>query len=337
MDKKLFGTLKTGEEIFVYKIGKGDVFAEIITFGAAIKRLSVFGVDVVGGFDTLDSYVKDDSHQGGIIGRVTNRIENARFSVNGIVYDVTKNEGENCLHGGCGFDRKAWNTVYCTESSIKLSYVSPHLEEGFPGRVETEVTYTITDNALMIEYSATPDETTPISLTNHAFFNLDGFGGDIKRQFVRILSDRYTETDKRHIPTGKRISVDGSLFDLRDRVEIGRYFSDSFKGYDQNFNLSPEHAPHAVFKKKELALAAEADNQKIKMSVYTDQRGIQFYTGNFLGHGESFSGGIPQIKHGAFCLETQIEPNAVTRGISHYDAGEEYTHNTVYKFERIGG
>ncbi len=335
MEKKLFGTLY-GEEIYSYKISDGkNISAEIITFGGIIKNLTAFGVSVVGGFDTLDSYIKDTSHQGGIIGRVANRIENARFAVDGIVYEVTKNNNGNCLHGGRGFDRRVWTVESYSESSITLSYVSPRNDEGFPGEITTNVTYTVIGDALMIEYSAVADEKTPISLTNHSYFNLDGFGGDIKSHYIKLYANRYTEVDERLIPVGRNPKVDGTPFDLRERVQIGKDFSEEFTGYDHNFRVEPRE--HELFNGKELGLIAEVDNERIKLSVYTDQLGVQFYTSNFLGGGELFSGGIAPIKHGAFCLETQCEPNCVAHGVSIYEEGEEYTHNTVYKFERIGG
>ncbi len=335
MDKKLFGTLATGEEVYIYKIGADNVSAEIITFGAAIRKLEVFGKSVIGGFDSLDSYIADTSHQGATIGRVANRIENAKFTIDGISYDVPKNNNGNCLHGGVGFDRRIWTVKDYSENGITLSYTSPDGEEGFPGVIDTEVTYTIISDSLMIEYKAVPSKKTPIALTNHSYFNLDGFGGDIKSQFIKIYADSYTAVNEFLIPTGEHPSVLGTPFNLTERKAIGSLFSDSFGGYDHNFVLSP--CEYAIFKDKKLGLIAEADNEKIKMSVYTDQPGVQFYTANFLGNGKNFSGDIKPIRHGAFCLETQTEPNSVNRGVGIYDVKDVYTHNTVYKFEKLGG
>ncbi len=332
---KHFGSITTGEDIFLYKISSERASAEIITFGAILKDLSVFGKSVVGGFNTLEDYIADTSHQGGTIGRVANRIENATFTIDGEVYSVPKNNNGNCLHGGIGFDRRVWSVKEHCENSITLCYTALDGEEGFPGELNTEVRYTISGTSLMIEYKASADKKTPIALTNHSYFNLDGFGGDVKNQYIKIYADSYTDVDSRLIPNGKHPDVTGTPFDLRNRVMIGKNFESGFNGYDHNFITTP--AEYRIFNGKNLGLIAEADNEKIKMSVYTDQPGVQFYTANFLTSGPSFKGGFAPLKHGAFCLETQTEPNCINHGIGIYSAEELYMHTTVYNFEKIGG
>ena len=335
MSKTFFGVLPTGENIYLYNISNGNVKAHIMTFGATLVNLEVFGINTVGGFDSLDAYLSDTSHQGGTIGRVANRIENARFTLDGKIYTLPKNNKENCLHGGVGFDRRVWIEKSYTENSLTLSYTSHDGEEGFPANLETEVTYSILDNSLMIEYTAKPDGKTPIALTNHSYFNLDGFGKDIKGHYAKIYADSYTEVNASLIPTGEHPNVSGTPFDFRERKQIGKDFSDSFTGYDHNFVTNAK--TRKEFKGKKLGLIAEVDNRKILLSVYTDQPGVQFYTSNFLGKGPDFRGNIKPIKHGAFCLETQTEPNCVNHGEAIYCAGDVYTHNTVYKFEKING
>ena len=201
--------------------------------------------------------------------------------------------------------------------------------------MSVEVTYTLDGATLIIAYKATPDGKTPISLTNHAYFNLDGFGDTVKEHKIQIFADSYTAVDENLIPNGIRPAVEGTPFDLREPHAIGEHFSHDFDGYDNNFILCPSVCE--VFCEKELGLAARVESKSLKMSVYTDQPGIQFYTANFLKQmapEHIFHGGISPIKHGAFCLETQTEPNSINHGVGFYDAGEVYTHLTVYKIEK---
>ena len=191
MDKRLFGKLPNGEDVYIYRLTDGTTTAEIMEYGATIVSLCPFGdVDVVGGFDTLEAYTQDTSNQGAIVGRVANRIENARFEIDGKVYLLADNDNGNCLHGGVGFQHRLWKVVDYTENSITLSYLSPDGEDGFPANLQIDVSYTLKDAAIIISYTATPDGKTPIALTNHAFFNLDGFGKDIKEHTVQIWASQ---------------------------------------------------------------------------------------------------------------------------------------------------
>lgn len=332
MKKHSFGTLPSGDLVFEYSIRRGDFSASVLDFGATLRTLSVYGVDVAGGFDSIDGYLADDSHQGGTVGRVANRIEGAKFSIDGVEYHLPKNDGENCLHGGVGFDRRKWEVVSHTEDSIRLKYVSDDGEEGFPARLTVFVEYRLTDLGLYITYSAIPEEKTPISLTNHTYFNLDGFGGDVRAHRVAIFADSYTEVDGSLIPTGVRRSVEGTPFDLRTLSPIGGAIS-ALGGVDHNFVLSGEcdFNPFGV----EMRHAAVVESEKIRMDVYTDRDGVQLYTGNFLGGGPNFKGEIKQVKHGALCLETQTEPNGVNHGRDIFGKGEEYTHAVLYAFKAV--
>ncbi len=332
MEKHSFGTLPTGKSVFEYSIRRGEFTASVLDFGATLRTLSVFGVDVCGGFDKIGDYLVDDSHQGGTVGRVANRIAGARFVLDGVEYSLPKNNGENCLHGGVGFDRRMWELVTHTEDSIKFKYISEDGEEGFPSRLTVFVEYRLTDLGLYITYSAVADGKTPISLTNHTYFNLDGLGGDICGHNVAVYADNYTEVDEGLIPTGRRPLVAGTPFDLREISPIGGAIS-ALGGVDHNFVLSGEcdFNPFGVG----LRRAATVDNGKIRMEVYTDRDGVQLYTGNFLGNGPDFKGGVRQVRHGALCLETQTEPNGVNSGRDIYGAGEEYTHAVLYAFRRV--
>ena len=331
MDKRLFGKLPNGEDVYIYRLTDGTATAEIMEYGAAIVSLCPFGdVDVVGGFDTLEAYTQDTSNQGAIVGRVANRIENARFEIDGKVYLLADNDNGNCLHGGVGFQHRLWKVVDYTENSITLSYFSPDGEDGFPCNLSVEVTYTLKNNSIIISYKAVPDGATPIALTNHAFFNLDGFGGDIKEHTVQIWADSYSEVNDKLIPTGNHPNVIGTPLDLRLPKKVGEDFSPAFDGYDHNMILFPKF--HKEFNNKKIGLAARVENQKMIMQVYTDQPGLQFYTGNFRGNGPDFKGGIPQIRQGALCLEAQAEPNCINYGEGIYEKGQVYKQLTVYEF-----
>ena len=333
MNKKFFGNMASGEEVSLYALKNADTEVTFTDYGAAIVSLTVFGKDVVGGFDTLSDYLTDDSHQGATIGRVANRVADARFTMDGKEYRITENDNGNCLHGGVGFDFKVWRVKEHTDTRIVFEYKSVDGEEGFPANVDVTVSYTLSGTELIIDYKAVPDGKTPISLTNHSYFNLGGFGGDILGHTLTIYADRYTKVGSNLIPTGERPAVIGTPFDFTMPHKIGERIGETDGGYDHNYILCPKL--YKEYCKKSLGLAAELSGDKIKMQVYTDQVGIQFYTGNFLGSGRDFKGGIKQIKHGALCLETQIEPNSINSGVGFYDRGEVYTQTTVYSFDKI--
>lgn len=332
MEKRFFGELPTGVKVYEYAISHGDFTASVLDFGATLRTLTVFGTDVAGGFDTIYGYLADDSHQGGTVGRVANRIAGACFTLDGVEYKLPKNNDENCLHGGVGFDRRMWTVVSHGEDAIRLHYDAADGEEGFPSGLAVEVEYRLTDEGLYITYSAVPDGRTPISLTNHTYFNLDGFGEPIISHGVAVYAERYTEVDDSLIPTGVRPEVAGTPFDLREIKPIGEAIA-ALGGVDHNFVLCGEK--DFLYRGTALRHAATVVGKAVKMEVYTDRDGVQLYTGNFLGSGPDFKGGIKQVKHGALCLETQTEPNGVNHGRDIYGAGEEYTHAVLYAFKKI--
>ena len=190
-----------------------------------------------------------------------------------------------------------------------------------------DVSYTLKDAAIIISYTATPDGKTPIALTNHGFFNLDGFGGDIKEHTVQIWANSYSEVNDKLIPTGNHPNVIGTPLDLRLPKKVGEDFSPTFDGFNQNMIHFPKF--HKEFNNKKIGLAARVENQKMIMQVYTDQPGLQFYTGNFLGNGPDFKGNIPQVRQGALCLETQTEPNCINHGEGIYKKAK-YTNSSRF-------
>ena len=333
MLKEFFGRTYSGEDVHLYALKSRDCEMKFTDYGARIVSLKVYGRDIVGGFDSLEDYFTDDSHQGATIGRVANRIKNASFNMDGKEYKLTVNNGENCLHGGIGFDFKVWKVAEHTDNCITFKYTSLDGEEGFPSELDTTVSYSLSGTELIIDYRAVPHGKTPIALTNHAYFNLNGFGGDILGHTLKVYADRYTEVDASLIPTGERPEVVGTPFDFTYGHKIGERIADTDGGYDHNYILSP--TAYKEYMGKRLGLAAVLSGEDLRMHMYTDQPGVQLYTGNFLGSGSDFKGGVEQIRHGALCLEAQTEPNCVNHGIGFYDSGEVYTQTTVYSIEKI--
>ena len=333
MTREFFGKTNSGNDVTVYTLKNAECEVKLSDYGATVLSLTVFGKDVVGGFDRLEDYMNDDSHQGATIGRVANRIEGARFVMDGKEYRVTKNNNGNCLHGGIGFDFKLWDVKAYDGEKIIFGYTSPDGEEGFPASLDVTVSYILSGTSLIIDYKAVPDGRTPISLTNHSYFNLDGFGGDILGHTLTLYAERYTAVGPTLIPSGERPNVKGTPFDFTAPKKIGEHIGETDGGYDHNYLLCP--VVFGEYLGKRLGLAAVLDGKTIRMKMYTDQPGVQLYSGNFLGSGADFKGGIKQVKHGALCLEAQTEPNSVNQGEGFYGAGETYTHTTVYSFYKI--
>ena len=330
MERYLFGTTKNGERIELVTLTNEVAELKVMTRGATIVSFKPFGVDIVGGYDSLEGYEADTgSYQGATVGRVANRIADASFNMDGAMYMLTANDNGNTLHGGEGFSFRNWRIDDLTEDSVTLGYFSHDGEDGFPSGVYAKVTYTLFGSSVMIEYSAIPDGKTPIAMTNHSYFNLDSFGGVIDDHIMTIYADSYTEVGDKLIPTGVRPSVEGTPFDFRTPKKIGEDFGNGVDGYDHNFILCPKFSKE--FFNFSLPLAASVTNGELTLNVYTDQPGVQFYTGNFLGGEPNFRGGVKRIKHGAFCLETQTEPNCINHGIGFYDLGDFYEHTTVYE------
>lgn len=333
MRKEFFGLMPGGAEVYLYSLKSEVAEVKIMNKGGIVHSFVAWGTDVVGGFDSLDSYLIDDSHQGGTIGRVANRVGNAEFSMDGAIYMLTANDNGNCLHGGAGFDTRMWNVTVHTNEKLVMEYFSEDGEEGFPAALKTEVTFELSGATLKIKYRAIPDGKTPIALTNHSYFNLDGFGKTISSHKARIWADRYTEVDETLIPNGNRPEVRGTVFDFTEMTPILDRCGGDFVGYDHNFILCPEI--YRGFDGIKAHLAATVEGERLALDVYTDQEGVQFYIGNFLGNGPDFKGGVKQVQHGAFCLETQTEPNCIKDGKAIYDAGDVYTHICVYEIRKI--
>jgi aldose 1-epimerase len=320
----------------------------IATYGGTVTRLLVpdragrLG-DVSLGFSsagpyTTDLYLTKNPFFGALIGRYANRIAKGRFTLDGKTYKLSINNPPNTLHGGTkGFDKRLWTAEVLSQNppTVRFSRVSPDGEEHFPGTLNVAVTYTLTErNELRIHYVATTDKPTVVNLTSHIYFNLAGAGdGDILGHQIKIHASHFTPVDATLIPTGEIEDVAGTPMDLRNWTTVGtRLAAVGGKpvGFDHNFVLDrcPVIRP---------CLAAEVfePNSGRLMKVYTDQPGIQFYTGNFLDGTIKGKGGKAYKQHDAFCLETQHFPDAPNHPnfpSTVLRPGEVFKSTTVYKF-----
>jgi aldose 1-epimerase len=339
ISKVLYGET-AGKKIYQYtlKNNRGMV-VKVINYGAAITDVVVPDKNgqfesVVIGFDSLKSYTgRENSLFGSTVGRVANRISNAKFQLDGKEYKLTSN-----IHGGIkGFDRKVWDIEGVNKGknvAVKLSYLSKDGEEGFPGNLNLTITYTLTqNNELKIDYLATTDKATPVVLTNHSYFNLSG-GKSLKalNTELAIFADQYLEWGNGNIPTGKILDVKGTPYDFTQSQTIGKHITelkDGNGGYDLTYVLRN--------KTSGLALAAKAYEPLSGrvMEVFTTEPGVVFYTGNYMSSDVLGRGGKPLTKQGAFCLETQHfpdSPNQPTFPNCVLRPGETLKSQTVYKF-----
>ena len=336
VQKNFFGYIG-GNEVSEYTLSRGNLNVKILDFGGIVRSFTVKTakgcVDIVLGYNTAEEYEHDRStYFGSIVGRVANRIAGGSFTLNKRKYNLYLNDNTNCLHGGReGFNRKFWKAEIADEFSLRLSLLSTDGDEGFPANLKVSVIYSLTDgNGLKIRYSAEADGDTPVNLTNHTYFNLNGEGsGDILGHILRIKADRITPVNERLVPYGKFLSVFGTPFDFSNPKAIGKDINADDRqlaicgGYDINYVKN--------FAGNGLIAEATGEKSGIKMSVYTTEKGVQFYSGNLM-NGIKGKSGTYGRRHG-FCLETQGYPNAVN--CKEYPsvilkAGEKYRSCTEY-------
>lgn len=339
---KQFGTTKNGEEVTCYTLeNKNGMKAEFIDYGAIIVSLFVPDKDgklddVVLGYDDVAAYEANGCFFGALIGRHGNRIGGASFELNGVTYELEKNDGENNLHGGTPGYHKVMYQVETSDDSVTFSRTSPHMEQGYPGNLDLSVTYTLTDdNELKITYTAKSDQDTLCNMTNHSYFNLKGHdGGEITDHNVWIKANGFTETSDDLIPNGTIVDVTGTPMDFRTKKAIGDDIGADYKplviagGYDHNYALDKKSG--ALEKVAELS----EDRSGRTMEVYTDLPGMQLYTGNFIEK-ENGKGGTVYTKRNGVCFETQFFPNSIH--VPSFDscvlkAGETFTTTTIYRF-----
>lgn len=323
ISKEPFGTLPNGKKVTLYTLRRKGITVKLIDLGATVvdivlDRPDGTALSVVRGYDDLSSYLNADGYLGAVVGRIGNRIANGHFSLDGKKYTLYQNDGKNHLHGGkCGFDKRLWKVDEAPdgEPSLTFSLLSPDMDEGYPGDLIASVRYSLTERGgLRLDYTAACDAPTPLNLTNHTYFNLNGTG-DILSHGISMKADSYLPTDKGLIPTGELRSVDGTPFDLRARTTVSHGFAapnDDITlagGYDHCMIFTstgdPEH---------DARVSLVGDKSGIEMKLYTDRPGVQFYSGNFLGNPRyPFRGGETQKKHAALCLETEALPDAVNQ------------------------
>ena len=332
-----------GQKVIQYTLtNPNGMSVKILNYGGTVTDIMVpdrngkFG-DVVLGYDSLSGYLQNGNpYFGCLVGRYGNRIANAKFTLDGKEYVLAPNNNGNTLHGGVkGFDKRVWTASDINTdsvSSIKFTYDSKDMEEGYPGNLHTEVVYTLTkNNELKLEYKATTDKATPVNLTNHCYFNLSaGADSTILDHELMIRARQFTPVNDKLIPTGKIDSVSGTAMDFTSAKKIGKDIAQVAGGYDHNW----------VFQKPEnrfdmVASLYHAPSGRY-MEVYTTEPGIQFYSGNFLdGTLKNTRGGTKYVKHAGLCLETQHFPDSPNQPAfpnTIIKPGDTYQQITVYKF-----
>ncbi len=298
--------------------------------------------DIVLGYDHLPDYLKsNEKYYGATIGRYGNRIGNARFSIGNKAYHLEKNNGNNSLHGGSGgFHNVIWNVKQLDKQTLELSYLSKDMEEGFPGNLRVKVIYSLTDNnELKIEYFAETDQTTIVNLTHHSFFNLTGNPEkSINNHILQIPADFYTPVDEGLIPTGEIAPVDETPFDFRKPTAIGKRVEENHeqlnlaRGYDHNWALDATGTNTSI---RLAARVTEPESGRV-MEAYTNEPGIQFYSGNFLNGTDIGKKNIAYQHRTAFCLETQHFPDSPNKGnfpSTLLKPGEKYYSVCIYQFQ----
>jgi aldose 1-epimerase len=321
---------------------KNGIEVGLIDYGARIIRLLVPDRngkldDICLGYSDLDEYASDSFFFGCTVGRFANRIRQGRFAVDGKSYQLASNDGVHCLHGGVkGFDKQIWQVREAAASSLRFSRLSPAGEEGFPGNLDVTVSFELTDaDELIISYEAATDEPTPVNLTNHTYFNLGGQdSANILQHEMKIHAEYYTLADAELIPTGQLADLRNNALDFLTWHEIGARFNELDnlpRGYDHNYVLSKGGDKLAC----DLAAEVYEPESGRYLAVYTDQPGMQFYSGNFLNDAICGKNKKPCCQYGGFCLETQNFPDSPNQpGFPDpvLRPGQIYKTKTIYKF-----
>ena len=347
IEKKAFGKTKEGINVDQYILkNRNGMEISTINYGGIITSWKTKDrdgnyQDIVLGFDNLSEYESESPYFGAIIGRYGNRIAKGKFTLNDENYNLAVNNDENHLHGGIkGFDKVVWDTrevVDDSTASLVLSYLSDDMEEGYPGNLKAQVTYTLDNNdKLSVKYEAVTDKTTIINLTQHSYFNLSAdFNKNILDHDILINADSFLPVDSTLIPTGEIRNVGDTPFDFRSPKNVGEEINNSNKqlmignGYDHCWVLNNQDQGVRF-----VASAYDSSTGRL-LEVFSDQPGIQFYSGNFLdGSLKSKIGGTYDFRSG-FCLETQHYPNSpneMSFPSVTLNPGEKYMTETIFKF-----
>ncbi len=338
MNQQAYGTVDQKPVIQYTLTNSKGMVVKILNYGGIITDIQVpdkagQSGNVVLSYDSLSGYRQTGSpYFGALVGRYANRIANAQFTLDGKTYKLAANNNGNTLHGGLkGFDKVVWDGTQ-DGNTLTLKYASKDMEEGFPGNLNAQVVYTLTDNnELKLEYSATTDKATPINLTNHTYFNLSaGKEPTIEDHEVMIDADKYTIVNDKLIPTGVNPLVKGTPMDFTKAKKVGKDIASVKGGYDHNFVLNKSG--------KDISLAAtvyDAASGRY-MEMFTSEPGVQFYSGNFLdGTLKDTRGGITYGQHAGLCLEAQHfpdSPNQPAFPSTILKPGDTYHQTTIYKF-----
>ena len=339
MDKFAYGALSDGREVTAYRLrNAGGCELVVLDYGVTLVSLTMPArdgklVDVILGYDTAKEYEQNGGFFGACIGRVCNRIGGSSFTLDGVKYDLVPSEGKNQLHGGTqGFDRRFFDVAE-VENGLVFTRLSPDGEEGFPGNVQVKITVTLSDdNVLTFDYAADTDKATPVSLTNHSYFNLGG-EGDMLDHTLKIYASNFTPVDPESIPTGEIAPVAGTPMDFTAGKVVGDDIGADMEqmklvgGFDHNFVLDST---------EDWKPAAElwCPRTGIAMKVCTTAPAMQFYSGNFIT-AKVGKGGAPLAPRYGLCLETQIHPDAVNQPAfpsAFLPAGGHYASRTSYCF-----
>lgn len=339
-----------GEQVMLFTLTNANgMEVKITNYGGIITSVVVPDSEgnmdnVTLGFDNLDAYVAGHPYFGNITGRYANRIARGTFTIDGQIYYLALNNGPNTLHGGDkGFDKVVWAAEEVSgdgEVGVKLSRVSPDMEEGYPGNLTVEVTYTLTnDNEIRIDYHATTDAPTHVNLTNHAYWNLAGDGsGSIDDHVLTLMASHYTPVDANLIPTGEIAPVADTPMDFTTPHPIGERIRNDFeqlvlgRGYDHNFVLDRESADDTSLI---VAAVVEESESGRTLTISTTEPGIQFYSGNFLDGTVIGAAGKMYRQGDGFALETQHYPDSPNQPdfpSTLLEPGEEFNSTTVYAF-----
>ncbi|MCR5452680.1 MAG: galactose mutarotase [Lachnospiraceae bacterium] len=356
MDKSFWGRTQDDDDVYRYTIkGKKGIAAVVTNYGAILTELYVpvqgGGTrDIALGYRRLEDYFENNPNFGATIGRHANRIGGAAFDLNGKHYELAKNDNDkNNLHSGPdGYHKRVWEVTDETDYSITFHLDSPDMDQGYPGNLGIDVTYTVTDdNALIIDYHGISDADTIFNPTNHSYFNLNGHdAGSILDHILSLEADEFTYADEYSIPDGTVRDVTGTPMDFREPTALGDRIDTDYDvlnfagGYDHNYILNRDDGLRTPsFDDNGLTLYHAASvttpSKDITMEVYTDLPGIQLYAGNYITSSEVGKDGKNYDKRYGFCLETQYYPNAIN--IPSFPqpvikAGEDRFTRTVYKF-----
>lgn len=345
IDAANFNKEVDGKQVSLYTMHNGDVTMQVTNYGARVVALWTPDrkgnfEDITLGYDHIDKYLDNhgERYLGAVVGRCANRIADGSFTLNDSVYQLVKNDGNNTLHGGrLGTDRVVWDVLNANDSALVMHVVLPDGQDGFPGNLDITVTYTLTkQNEFRINYKATTDKPTLCNLSNHTFFNLKGEGKDVLGEQLEINGNWILPVDENLIPAGTFMSVNNTPFDFKEPHAIGeRIDADHIQlqmghGYDHSWIING-------YKEGQMMKAAtlfDPENRR-EVEVYTDQLGLQFYSGNFFD-GKAQGKWGPHVYRGAIALETQNFPDAINQDNlvikPVLNPGEEYTQTCIYKF-----